>query len=127
MIAQRILLDTNFLLWWAEGSARIRPHLRVQIENRAPAYASLASAWEIAIKSSIGKLRLPLAFEDFLDRFGFELLPIRLEHVREVEMLPFHHRDPFDRMLVAQARVDNLQIITRDRDLEAYDVGVYRI
>ena len=127
MIAQRILLDTNVLLWWAEGSARIRPRVRTAIENRTLVLASLSSAWEIAIKASIGKLRLPLPFDDLLDQVGIGLLPIRLDHIREVEVLPFHHRDPFDRMLVAQARVDGLQIITRDRYLDAYDVAVYRI
>jgi PIN domain nuclease of toxin-antitoxin system len=127
VMAQRILLDSNVLIWWAEGNPRIGPRLRVQIENRPLAFASLASAWEIAIKSSIGRLRLPLGFDEFLDRFGFELLPIRLDHIREIETLPFHHRDPFDRMLVAQARIEGLQIITRDRHLEVYDVGVYRI
>jgi PIN domain nuclease of toxin-antitoxin system len=127
VMAQRILLDSNVLIWWAEGNPQIGQHLRVQIENRPLAFASLASAWEIAIKSSIGRLRLPLGFDEFLDRFGFELLPIRLDHIREIEMLPFHHRDPFDRMLVAQARIEGLQIVTRDRHLEAYDVGVYRI
>jgi PIN domain nuclease of toxin-antitoxin system len=127
VMAQRILLDSNVLVWWAEGNSRISPRLRGQIENRPLAFASLASAWEIAIKSSIGRLRLPLDFEEFLDRFGFELLPVRLDHIREIETLPFHHRDPFDRMLIAQARLEGLQIITRDRHLEAYDVRVYRI
>ena len=80
------------------------------------------SLWEIAIKLSLGKVGLPIAMEDLLSTAGFTLLPLTLDHVAEVGLLPFHHRDPFDRMLIAQTRVEGLRLVTRDRGIERYDV-----
>jgi PIN domain nuclease of toxin-antitoxin system len=88
------------------------------------AQVSIASVWEVAIKTSIGKLRAPEDFADAAVAEGLALLPIEVEHIRAVRDLPFHHRDPFDRMLVAQALVEGLALVTRDRQLAAYGVRV---
>ena len=85
-------------------------------------YVSLASAWEIAIKTSIGKLRLANPIEQELVASDFEPLPVGLRHIEHVASLPLHHRDPFDRMLVAQCQVERLTLVTADRRLQPYDV-----
>jgi len=122
--SDRLLLDTHLLIWWVTGNPIIQPGLRKAIEG-ATAFLSIVSTWEIAIKISVRKLDLPLTFSDLLEHVGFELLPLRLEHVRDVGGLPMHHRDPFDRMLIAQARVENLVLVTRDRQFDSYDVRTF--
>lgn len=87
-------------------------------------FVSTASAWEAAIKASLGRLKLPDRFETGVDESGFEKLAIAFSHAEEVGLLPSHHRDPFDRMLIAQARVEGLTLVTHDRRLEPYDVKI---
>ena len=120
----RYLLDTHTLLW-----ARVTPDLLsadalAVLESADNAlYLSIASLWECAIKSSIGKLDVP---DDFYRTVAgdYELLGIDVSHVEACANLPLHHRDPFDRMLVAQARLGGLTLVTRDRDIAKYDVPV---
>jgi PIN domain nuclease of toxin-antitoxin system len=83
-------------------------------------YVSLASLWELQIKNSIGKVTLPKNFLESLERAGFELLPIFLQHIKALKRLPLLHRDPFDRMLVAQSLSENLTLVTRDREILQY-------
>lgn len=118
------LVDTHALLW-----ARSEPN---QLSTEALSLfgdpssllcVSLASLWECAIKSAIGKLTLPEGFYASVAD-DYQLLGIELAHIEECERLPLHHRDPFDRLLVAQARVMNLTILTRDRNIAMYDVSV---
>jgi PIN domain nuclease of toxin-antitoxin system len=119
-----LLLDTHALLWWwqdepisDEAAARIAdPDVLVAV--------SAASIWEIAIKRELGKIRFegPLAAE--VHASGFEPLPVVADHAEAAGRLPSLHRDPFDRMLVAQAQVEGLTIVSRDRQLAAYDVDV---
>jgi PIN domain nuclease of toxin-antitoxin system len=116
------LLDTHAAIWWMEGSAKLPAACYRAIRRRGFAYVSLVSAWEVAIKTSLGRLRLAVPFGATVEASGFALLPLTLAHVDEVGALPLHHRDPFDRMLVAQARVENLTLVTGDRRLAAYDV-----
>jgi PIN domain nuclease of toxin-antitoxin system len=91
-------------------------------------FFSVASAWEIVVKFSLGKLDLPLPpskyVPDRLEILGHRELPIRQDHVLKVEALPSHHRDPFDRILIAQAQVDDLRLLTADRTITAYEVPV---
>ena len=112
MNGRDFLLDTHAAIWWMEGSTRLPAECYRAVRRRGFAYVSLASAWEVAIKISLGRLRLA----------GFAFLPLTLEHVEEVGALPLYHRDPFDRMLVAQARVEKLTLVTSDRRLAAYAV-----
>ncbi len=87
-------------------------------------FVSIASAWEAAIKISIGRLRVPDTMESGVQDSGFEKLPITFSHTDGVAALPLHHRDPFDRMLIAQAISESLTLVTHDRQLEAYDLQI---
>lgn len=116
-----MLLDTHALLWFVAGeSARIGPGLRARIE--AGASVSVASLWEIAIKVGLGKLEAPVDLPERIPELGFELLSVTPEHAWRVRDLPNHHRDPFDRLLIAQAQLGRLPIATADRRFEAYDI-----
>lgn len=118
----RLLLDTHAFLWWRIDEARLSPEVRVVVGDADIVYVSLASAWEIAIKTSIGKLRLVNPIEQELVASDFEPLPVGLRHIEHVASLPLHHRDPFDRMLVAQCQVERLTLVTADRRLQPYGV-----
>ncbi len=118
----RLLLDTHAFLWWRIDEARLSPEVRVVVGDADIVYVSLASAWEIAIKTSIGKLRLANPIEQELVASDFEPLPVGLRHIEHVASLPLHHRDPFDRMLVAQCQVERLTLVTADQRLQPYDV-----
>jgi len=123
----RILLDTHAWLWTVSAPERLSSHARSLVEGREhDVYLSAASAWEIAIKYSQGKLRLPdppLKYvPSRLEQFGFVTLSIDQAHALHVSTLPVHHRDPFDRLLVAQAQLEHLPILTSDPAFAAYDV-----
>ena len=122
-----LLLDTQVLLWWKEGSRKLGPLARRAIESRAgSAHVSAVSAWEIAIKSQLGRLKLAAPLHtwmpDELERDGFELLEITVQHAVAVTALPARHADPFDRLLIAQARLEGLTIVTSDTAFEEYGV-----
>jgi PIN domain nuclease of toxin-antitoxin system len=123
---RRILLDTHTWIWWFTGDGRLGAHARALIAHAGDVRFSSASAWEIAIKHAIGKLVLhgdvDLARE--IERDGFVALPVTLAHAEEVRRLPGVHRDPFDRMLVAQARVEGLTIVTGDELFQQYDTAI---
>lgn len=119
-----MLLDTHALLWYLAGDRRrIGKELRTRIESEATTVSS-ASVWEIAIKVSLGKLEAPPDLPDRIQRLGFELLPVSAEHAWRVRNLPSHHRDPFDRLLIAQAQVERLPILSADPVFAAYEVRV---
>lgn len=127
----RLVLDTHILLWAALEPERIAPGARAAIEDgENEVFVSAISGWEIAIKQSIGKLALVRPAEvwlpDVIARTGFEAMPVELGAALRVRDLPFHHRDPFDRLLVAQAIHEGLTIVTRDAVFDAYPVGVLR-
>ncbi len=119
-----LLLDTHAFLWWREDSPRIPERARAAIAAADLVFVSAASAWEAAIKIELGRLRLPEPFESGVVDSGFERLPIGFAHAEEAGRLAPHHRDPFDRMLVAQARVERLRLVTHDRRLEPYDAPI---
>lgn len=124
----RVLLDTHVFLWWAsDRGVRISERAReILADGETDVALSLVSAWEIAIKVGAGRMDLPDAVERYLpDRIrqhGFELLPIELSHALRAGSLPAIHRDPFDRILVAQAQVEGLPILTADPAISRYDV-----
>ncbi|MDQ2944021.1 MAG: type II toxin-antitoxin system VapC family toxin [Candidatus Dormibacteraeota bacterium] len=124
-----LLLDTQALLWWRAGSRRLGRRARQAIEGDAVTVSvSAASVWEIAIKSSLGRLRLRDPLEtwvpDALEQHGFAMLSVTVAHAAAVGGLPHHHGDPFDRLLIAQARLDRLTIVTSDTVFDDYDVDV---
>ena len=119
-----LLLDTHAFLRWRAAPNELGPAAKRSIAQAHSVYVSLASAWETAIKVSIGKLKLDARFEDGVRESGFRPLPIEFRHAEQVIELPGHHRDPFDRMLIAQALVEGLTIVTSDRQIGRYDVAV---
>ena len=123
----RLLLDTQILLWLFLRSVRIKKAVRSILADPAnTVYASAVSTWEIAIKSGLGKLELPGApaqyLADRIQRAGLTILPIVPAHTYGVFSLPAHQRDPFDRLLIAQAQAEALTVVTNDRIFARYDV-----
>ncbi len=117
-----LLLDTCTLLWWV-GSDPVSAEAAEAIANPDNGvWVSAASIWEISIKQSIGKLEVRGDLDAAVDE-DFEPLPINAAHARLAGRLPHHHRDPFDRMLVAQAQAQGLTLVTRDRDIQKYDAS----
>ena len=119
-----LLLDTHVLLWWRLDSRRLREDARRHIEGAARVFVSAASGWEVAIKVDKGRLRLKDPFLRLVEASGFQKLPVTLEHAERLIGLPNHHKDPFDRMLVAQAQVEGLTLVSHDRAFEPYGVPV---
>jgi len=122
----KLLLDTHVFLWFIMGSALLSADTRALIEDeKNRKFISVASLWEIAIKSSIGKLSLSAPFDQLIPQQlslnGFELLPIEVSHLAAVTTLPFHHRDPFDRVLIAQALAENMPIVSSDPAFDTYN------
>jgi PIN domain nuclease of toxin-antitoxin system len=124
---RRLLLDTHALLWFIAGDERLSSTARREIENEASdVFVSVGTAWEIAIKVGLGKLSLdaPTAEAFFIEQMkvnAFRYLPIEPPHVFRAGQLPLHHRDPFDRILIAQALVEDMGLVTRE-DFRAYAV-----
>ena len=122
----RLLLDTHTLIWFINGDESLPKHVIKLIENpENDSFVSIASLWEIAIKISLGKLEFKKQFQHILkllDQNGFQILPISFAHTYRVSNLEFIHRDPFDRIIVAQSIEEKMQIITKDRDINKYQV-----
>lgn len=118
----RLLLDTHVLLWWL-GDARLSPEAtQVIADGRNEVFVSAVSAWEISIKTALGKLDAPGDLSEQLEANAFVPLSIRVSHALVAGALVRHHDDPFDRMLVAQANLERLVLVTRDQRFAAYDV-----
>lgn len=124
-----LLLDTHTLLWFLIDDAKLSATAEQEINAAAEVFVSIASLWEIGIKTKTGKLSLPAPLGNFLqselDKNNFQVRPIGIAHIQQVAQLPLHHRDPFDRMLVAQSIVDGLALVSCDPALDAY--GIMRI
>ena len=125
----RLLLDTQVFLWSGSAPERLSPRARRAIETgRNEVFLSAASVWEIAIKTQVGRLQLTRDLEDFtrerMAESSLVALPVLLTHATHVASLPDVHRDPFDRLLVAQAIVEGLHLVTADRRLREYPVKV---
>ena len=121
------LLDTHSLLWALGEPDALSNRARAAIgDTGSIIHVSTASLWECAIKASIGKLELPEEFFDAITMAGFEELQIRIPHLQAYVELPMHHRDPFDRMLVAQAAAESLTLISKDLKIAEYDVDILK-
>jgi PIN domain nuclease of toxin-antitoxin system len=123
----RLLLDTHVFLWFIMGSANLSTGARTVIEDEAnESFLSVASLWEMAIKVSLGKLTLSAPLDALIPQQlglnGIELLGIQIAHASVVSALPFHHRDPFDRLLIAQAIVEGMPVISADAAFDTYPV-----
>ena len=123
----RCLLDTQVMLWWLLDDPRLGAESRDLLASR-PCLVSVASIWEVAIKHRIGKLEVsPIVFRDQSIAAGADLLPVLDPHVIETAQLPLLHQDPFDRLLIAQARVEGLMAVSSDRQWIGYDVSLHRL
>ncbi|MGH7341697.1 MAG: type II toxin-antitoxin system VapC family toxin, partial [Candidatus Rokuibacteriota bacterium] len=125
----RLLLDTQIFLWYLDRTARIPGIVRQAIDDTDNAVlVSAAVIWEISIKTSRGRLEIPTAdlrrLTRLIEATGFEELPVLARHAAGVHGLPWHHRDPFDRLMIAQARDESLTLVTVDPAIRAYDVSV---
>jgi PIN domain nuclease of toxin-antitoxin system len=117
----RLLLDTNILLWVMADDPMLSPTARQVIEQATVVHVSAVSIWEISIKAALGKLRIDMIeLMPRLAEAGFEPLAVSWDHARAVHELPHHHRDPFDRMLIAQAVSEPLRLLTHDATLARY-------
>lgn len=125
---KRILLDTHVFLWWLADDARLGGDAREALSNGGnDIYVSAASSWEISIKKCNGKLTGPDDIDSIVEQERFMKLPITLVHGELAGRLPEHHKDPFDRMLIAQAQVEKLIILTADEKIQQYDVPVVMV
>ena len=120
----RLLLDTNVLLRWAEGRRISRAASDAVADPSNQAYVSVVTLWEMGVKYSVGKLAVPPPSERELDDQGLSLLGLRVTDAQILATLPLHHRDPFDRMLVAQALGESLTLVTSDRTMANYGVAI---
>lgn len=118
----RLLLDTHTFVWWDNGD--LPRSVRDRIQSADAVYVSAVSAWEIAIKTALGKMTARATFADAIDDYGFDSLPITVAHADAVRALPPQHRDPFDRLLVVQAQIENLTLVSRDPAMRLYSVPV---
>ena len=119
-----LLLDTHVVIWWGLNSRALRTDARRAIATADHVLVSAASAWEVAIKIGLGRLRLKDPFSMLVERSGFDQLPVTFDHTERLAALPVHHADPFDRMLVVQSLVEGLTLVTHDRAFEPYTVPV---
>jgi PIN domain nuclease of toxin-antitoxin system len=119
-----LLLDTHVVLWWLTDDPTLSDDLKERLDSEPDVYISPATVWEVAIKQSIGKLRHPDDLPELIRDSGFRHVPITVDHGIAAGRLPLIHRDPFDRMLIAQARAEELTLVTRDLDIQKYDVSV---
>lgn len=124
MRINKLLLDTHVFLWWRANDPQLQGAAKSAIAGADVVFVSAATAWEAAIKASLGRLDLPDTVESGVEDSGFEKLLISFSHAEAAAALPSHHSDPFDRMLVAQAVSEGLTLVTHDRRLEAYEVSI---
>ncbi|MCL2027029.1 MAG: type II toxin-antitoxin system VapC family toxin [Bacteroidales bacterium] len=124
----RVLLDTHAFLWFLGGNSELSSQARTIIENpEYEKYISIASFWEVAIKSSLGKLTLDVPFSELKTEVlknNFQILPITFQDTLHLTKLPFHHRDPFDRIIISQAKENNLTLISCDGNFGQYEMSL---
>ena len=124
MSGGRYLLDSHILIWLDYGSDRLKPRVLETLRLAEHRYLSAATAWELSLKQAAGKLKLRTAVGEMLETFRLRELPVAIRHGEQTALLPLHHRDPFDRILVAQAMVEGLILVTADEELAQYGVPI---
>jgi PIN domain nuclease of toxin-antitoxin system len=123
----RLLLDSHILLWWLNDDRKLKPVERVAIsDSDSEVYVSSASLWELSIKRASGRLNAPEDLQELVVKSELKPLPILFGHAEAAGRLPSNHADPFDRMLIAQAQIEDLTIVTRDRAFAKYDVKILK-
>jgi PIN domain nuclease of toxin-antitoxin system len=122
-----LLLDTHVVLWWLADDPTLSDDVKARLDVEPDVYVSSATVWEVSIKQAIGKISQPADLPDAIRNSGFLELRINFEHAIIAGRLPLLHRDPFDRMLVAQAKCENLTLVTRDAHCQKYEVDVLAV
>lgn len=121
-----LLLDTHIVLWWFSDSAKLSKNSRKLISDMNNfIFVSAATAWEISIKKNLGKLKAPDDLGEALKINGFQSISITLEHAELAGSFPRHHDDPFDRMLIAQSKIENLTLLTHDKHFQSYKIDLF--
>lgn len=121
----KLLLDTHAFLWWLNDDHELGPSARRAIESvDSLVYVSAATAWEIALKRANSKLEAPGEIREWIEESAFSDLPVEVEHAVASADLPWHHKDPFDRLLVAQARIEEMTLVTHDDEIRRYEVSI---
>ncbi|MDP5314252.1 type II toxin-antitoxin system VapC family toxin [Streptomyces poriferorum] len=120
----KLLLDTHVVLWWLDDSAELNDEVKHLLDTEPSVFVSAVTPWEIAVKQSLGKLEGPADLAERVRDSQFLSLPITAGHGVRASRLPGHHRDPFDRILIAQAQTEGMTILTRDKWIPSYDVQV---
>lgn len=121
------LLDTQVFIWWMEENRRLPPEIKLIIDTVSNhVFISVATPWEITIKIQAKKLKVPKNFAEFIVNGVFKILPIHIEHTLGIKDLPLYHKDPFDRILVAQAQAENFTLITSDQKIWKYPVKIMK-
>ena len=126
----KVMMDTHAFLWFIEGDVNLSQSARILIENMEyQKVLSIASLWEMSIKASLKRLELKADFPTIIKQYvygnGFDLLSIKPEHLEQLARLPFYHKDPFDRLIIAQAITDNISIITKDSMFKNYPIRLF--
>ena len=124
MSGERFLLDSHILIWLDTGDMRLSPDVLNTLRRGDQRFLSAATAWELGLKRAAGKLRMRAAIGTMLEAFGLLELPVTIRHADHAAAMPMHHRDPFDRLLVAQALVEGMILVTADRLLLNYGVPI---
>lgn len=119
-----LLLDTHVVLWWLQDDDTLDSATKERLDVDPEIFVSAATMWEVGIKQALGKLAGEGSLAEHIRDSGFAVLPISADHAIAASALPLHHRDPFDRMLIGQALVEGLTVMTRDRAFGAYDLPV---
>lgn len=122
-----LLMDTHVFLWFVNGDTKLAKEMLQAIETEEKVWVSVISFWELAIKSSLGKLTLPCPVSQLMEdcaKMNLSILPIKAQHLEQLEHLPWIHRDPFDRLLICQAQAEGLKLATVDENIRQYEVGL---
>lgn len=120
-----LILDTHIILWWLDNNEKLpEKYFRLITDSNNICFISSAVIWEISIKSGLGKLEIPGNFTEILQQEGFSELPVSWEHAAMVRQLPFHHKDPFDRLIIAQTIIEDFTLLTVDKIIPEYGVKI---
>ena len=119
-----LLLDTHVVLWWLADDPTLADDIKDRLDHEPDVYVSAATVWEVAVKQALGKFPEPAGLPERIEESGFRNLPISFDHAITAGRLPMIHRDPFDRMLVAQAQCEDLTLVTRDENCRRYRVAI---
>lgn len=117
----KYLLDTHILIWWAEDNKKLKPEYKdIIADPENMIFVSVVSVWEVIIKTKLKKIKLKTPIQKIIERYGFQVLDIKLDHVLELNKLKDYHKDPFDRLLITQSKVEDLTLLTDDRLINQY-------